>query len=288
MTTLAPAKVTFERILVPTDFSDICHRAVSYAKCIARESHSHLFLLHVNEPINAPPEAVWINGECIQRALDEQLEQSSAELRSEGFHAEALSVTGIIQDEVIAVIKLNKVDLIVMGTHARLGLDRFFFGSDAEAVSRHVQCPVLLIGPAVPFNQELLWPPKHVLCATTLNPDSAWIAAYAFQLAHEHGAEFLMANVEDPVNWGRCEDWTRFENAFKESLPAGASSSDSLHCLFGNIPGYRIVDLAKERHSDLIIMGARTASTIATHLLRGTLPQVFAGAPCPVMTLQQK
>ena len=50
-------------------------------------------------------------------------------------------------------------------------------------------------------------------------------------------------------------------------------------------PGSSVADLAKECGSDLIVMGARTASSIVTHLSPGTAPKVLAEAPCPVMIL---
>jgi nucleotide-binding universal stress UspA family protein len=43
--------------------------------------------------------------------------------------------------------------------------------------------------------------------------------------------------------------------------------------------------LAQEQHSDLIVMGAHTASHTATRLLRGIAAQVVADSPCPVLVL---
>ena len=90
MTTLAPATVAFERILVPTDFSDASEHALEYAKAIAREYQSKLFLVHIHQAINpaAPPEAVWVDSESIQETLQEELEQAAAALRSEGLKTE--------------------------------------------------------------------------------------------------------------------------------------------------------------------------------------------------------
>jgi nucleotide-binding universal stress UspA family protein len=280
MTTLAPAKITFERILIPIDFSDVSWKTVEYAKDIAKDHRSRLLLVHVEQPMNllTPPEAMWIDDEGMRQRWEQQLEQRGAELRSEGFQAEALSVTGSVRN----------IDLIVMATHGRIGLDRLLFGSEAEAVLRHTQCPVLVLGPAASTVPNQAWPPRHVLCATTLDPDAAWIAAYAFQLAYEHRAQFMIFNVEDSLSLNKAEDWSRFENAFRKSLPNGMSPSAPLHMLLGDVPGYRIVDLAKERRSDLIVMGAHATSAAATHLVRGTVPQVFTDAPCPVLTLHWK
>ncbi|WP_432757650.1 universal stress protein [Pseudacidobacterium ailaaui] len=50
---------------------------------------------------------------------------------------------------------------------------------------------------------------------------------------------------------------------------------------------HEILDLAKECHADLIVLGAHSASGIADHLMRGTVPRVFAEAACPVLVLHQ-
>lgn len=139
----------------------------------------------------------------IRQRWDQQLEQNGTELRSEGFQAETLSVTGSVHNEILSLVKEREIDLIVMATYGRVGVGRFLFGSETEAVLRHVQCPVLVVGPAAFTVADQAWPPRHVLCATTLDPDAAWIAAYAFQLANEHGAEFMMFNVEDPSKFSK-------------------------------------------------------------------------------------
>jgi nucleotide-binding universal stress UspA family protein len=289
MTRLAPTKVTYERIMIPTDFSEISRKSLEYAIGIAKGYGSRLLLVRVDEPINpiTPPEAAWIDDERKQQHWKQQLEQKGAELRSEGFHAEALSVSGSVQNEILSLVKERKIDLIVMASHGRVGLNRLFFGSETEAVIRHASCPVLVIGPAALARSMHTWPPRQVICATTLDPDAAWIAAYAYRLAQEHKADFMMFNVEDPLNLAKNQDWVCFESAFKMSLPDAVPSGDSLRLLFGDRPGSRIIDLAKELCTDLIVMGARTTYTAADHLRRGTVPQVVTEAPCPVMTLRQ-
>ena len=149
MATMNTVAVTFERILVPTDFSETSERALGYAKAIARQENSQLLLVHVNPPVNlvTPPEAAWIDEGEIQSAQEERLEQSGAALRSEGFRARTISLTGPLYDELLSAVRQNEVDLIVLGTHGRKGYDRLLLGSDAEAILRQADCPVLLVGP---------------------------------------------------------------------------------------------------------------------------------------------
>ena len=155
MTTLTRAKITFERILIPTDFSDASLRAVEYAKSIATQANSQLYLVKVNPLSNpiTPPEAAWIDQTALLQQIQEQLEQSGAALRSEGFRATAISLTGALLDEIVSIVRKEKIDLIVLGTHGKKGLERLILGSDAEAVLRNVSCPVLTVGPGVSSGQ---------------------------------------------------------------------------------------------------------------------------------------
>lgn len=291
MTTLAPVTVSFERILVPTDFSDASQRALEYAKWIAKECQSHLFLVHVNQIMNpiVPPEGAWIDSEILQEKLEEQIEQTTAGLRSEGFNADGFSTPGRVRDQLSSIIKESRIDLMVMGTHGRTGWERFLFGSDTESVLRQVDCPVMVIGPATRPAGASAWHPKQVICATSLDPNSAWIAAYAYRLAQQFDAAFTLVNVEVVTRKQTDKEWGAFEAAFRNSLPKDVALKESLHTFITDgKPGAQIADYANEIGADLIVMGVRAAADIATHLIRGTASKVFAEAPCPVLTLRQQ
>jgi hypothetical protein len=168
--------------------------------------------------------------------------------------------------------------LIVVGTHGDRGLERFLAGSDAEVVLRHALCPVVALGPAVPDSRHVTWPPREVLCVTDLDPR-----------ARQHEAQFVLFHADSPRDQQNLS-WAAFDRAFREHVhvPEGLEGHLSFRTWLVNAAhGTRIADLAKERGSDLIVMGARTASSIVTHLPRGTAPKVLGEAPCPVMTLHQ-
>jgi nucleotide-binding universal stress UspA family protein len=289
MTTVSPVTVTFEHILVPTDFSEVSERALEYAKSLAKQGNSELLLVHVNPPIDliTPPEAAWIDVSELESLREEQLEQTGAGLRSEGYRARVISLTGALHDELLQAVHDNKVDLIALGTHGRKGVDRFLAGSDAEAVFRQVPCPVLSVGPAAPALQGEEWALREVICATTLKPSSAELVAYAHKLAAQHGAELVLVHVKDGAR-EQDADWTSFEEAFHHFAPEYLGKGTWLRTRLGRAaPEATIIDLARQRGADLIVMGARPASSMATHLPPGTAAKVLLEAPCPVLTLLQ-
>ena len=290
MVSSTAAKITFQRIFVPTDFSDISQRALDYAKSIARQYGSEILLAHVSQPIYpvGPPEGSWIDETEILQRREQQLEQMGAELRSEGFNGRSISAAGLLEDELMASVQREKVDLIVLGTHGKTGLARFLFGSDAEDLLRHASSPVLVVGPAAVPAGAQAWHPRDVLCASDLDPNAASIAAFAFMLASGYQAAFTLLHVEDSARKVNGEDFAQFERALIQLMPEDHGPIPALHTLLTDkISGHAIVKLAQERNSDLIVIGAHRASSAATHLMRGIAPQVFAEASCPVMVLQE-
>jgi nucleotide-binding universal stress UspA family protein len=289
MATMNRVAVTFKHILVPTDFSDVSQRALEYAKTLAKQGNSELLLVHVDPPVNliTPPEAAWIDQSEIQAMYEEQVQQSGAALISEGYRALAISLTGPLYDQLLSAIEEYKVDLIVLGTHGRKGMDRLLLGSDAEALLRHARCPVLSVGPSVPDLLNKTWSIREVLCAVTFDQRSAEVAAYAHKLAAQFGVELVFFHVKSPGSQQE-PDWASFEKAFHQHVRDEDAKYSWLRTrLVSGTPGSSIADVARQRGSDLIVMGVRPASAMRTHLPPGIAARVLMEAPCPVMTLLQ-
>ena len=64
-----------------------------------------------------------------------------------GIETEGRVVTGYAAEEIVNVAEDVHADLIVLGTHGRLGLDKFLFGSVAEKVIKTSPVPVLSMRP---------------------------------------------------------------------------------------------------------------------------------------------
>ncbi len=54
-------------------------------------------------------------------------------------------LTGKAADEILQFLQVGAHDLLVMGTHGRIGLAHFVIGSVTEEVERHAPCPVLVV-----------------------------------------------------------------------------------------------------------------------------------------------
>lgn len=286
MSTMAPVSITFERILVPTDFSDASRRATEYAMALATRESTHLLLAHVNPIVNTiNPDATWITQQEIWRHTAEKLEGDAAELRSLGFQVQPMSLTGRVEDELLTTVHREHVDLIVVGTQADRGFERLLFGSDAEALLRNAGCPVLVIGPGAEPLGNRRWIPQRILCPSDLSSDAAPIVAHAAMLAEKYHATFTLLHIEDPSGRSRGDERAEFERELQQFFTGARTVMQRLHTRLSEEPGYAIVDVAMESKADLIVMGVHPAPASATHLLRGVAAQIFAKSPCPVMVL---
>lgn len=144
---------TISRILAPTDFSDHSCHALSYARTFADRWNSELHLLNVIEPAVFPTEAGLTPMGMMN--LDSELADAAHKAMQELLNRPELSgivpVTSIAHGRAsTAIIEYavdKQIDLIVIATHGRKGLEHFIFGSTAERVVRESPCPVLTVRP---------------------------------------------------------------------------------------------------------------------------------------------
>jgi universal stress protein A len=147
----AASDLALSRILVPVDFSARSRKAIQYATRLARQFNAKLVLLHVVEPMVYPadlgyaPSSVQTVGiDYSQAAKDKLLHWRSKELPPE-VDSEIRVVVGKPFQEITAVARKMKADLIVLSTHGYTGIKHVLLGSTAERVVRHAACPVLTL-----------------------------------------------------------------------------------------------------------------------------------------------
>lgn len=136
--------IVLKNVLVATDFGPASDAALAYGRALTRTFGASLHLLHVVEnyflrPMAAAPHMV---AEAKTRMLDGQLTAEDRELRA----ARAiLEVSDQPAEAINGYARRVGVDLIVIGTHGRSGMQRLLVGSVAERVIRTAPCPVLTV-----------------------------------------------------------------------------------------------------------------------------------------------
>lgn len=141
------------RILVPVDFS-VCARAALDAALYMAERHdAAVELLHVyeppfdlgNVPIQVPGSPPQPIGDYIRFQVRQNLDNLLEDVKDGKVVVKGRLVTGRVEQEVARIANEEDFDLIVMGTHGRRGVARFFLGSVAERILREAPCPVLTV-----------------------------------------------------------------------------------------------------------------------------------------------
>ena len=134
----------FNKILCPIDLDGSAPCALELAATTARALGAEVHVLHVI-PMPLPAEGAPIFVEvCREQA--ELARAAVAELAKEHLSDvpnETRVEVGDPGSGVVAAARQWPADLVVMATHGRKGLARFFLGSVAEFVMRGVSCPVL-------------------------------------------------------------------------------------------------------------------------------------------------
>ena len=133
----------YKRIMVPLDGSDLSQTALPHALELCRGLGATLLLLYVRDTRHGSAEAS-------RRFLDFTRRQHA----SDGVAIETLVREGPVAEAIVRAAEQEQIDVIVMATHGRSGLQRAVYGSVAEQVLRSSTKPVLLVRvPGSPVEQ---------------------------------------------------------------------------------------------------------------------------------------
>ena len=288
----ARTRITLKNILFATDFSQVADAAALIAIQIARRYGAKVHGVHVNrfnDYTAAAPSAWAAMAEAAEKETKEDAGRLTEQLQS--IEHEVVIGEGNTWEVMSNLIEQKEIDLIVLGTRGRTGLGKVILGSVAEQILRQSPCPVLTVGPHVnPWSDEYA-KMREILYATDLEADYPIAAPYAVSLAQENQAHLVLLHViEDPkagdlINSPEMVDFEERKLRQLVSQQAGLWC-DPTYIVEQGPAAEKILDVAKRRHTDLIVLGARPAKGLATHLNIGTVHKVVSQATCPVLTVR--
>jgi nucleotide-binding universal stress UspA family protein len=140
-----------KKILFPTDFSEGALAALPYATDLAESYSAKLYLLHIIYDMSAatglhvPHISLNEMYDEMQKGAEKEIGNFGAGMRVKLKDIETQVIRGVPYEEILKFARDKGIDLIIMGTHGRSGLDRVIFGSTAEKVVRNAECPVLTV-----------------------------------------------------------------------------------------------------------------------------------------------
>lgn len=301
--------IELDNVLCPVDFSRATPHAVVPAASLATEYGANLHLVHV---LNFPyPHLETVAPSFdLQRYYMEMEEEAEVRLsalvdedsrRYAPTHEHVLR--GVPYEEIVRFAEERDVDMIVMPSHGRTGLDRVLYGSVAEKVVRMARCPVLTVSPY--DGEPQAFSPDRIVFATDFSDASDSAFGYALSLADKYDASLLMIHVvtlwdNDPAN----PDW-RFPAIPPEHLDAvmtaarqrlddrGTRASDDKiqvesRLVRGFDPAREIVRLVESEDADLVVMSTHGRTGISHALLGSTAEKVVRYLDQPVLTIRHR
>jgi nucleotide-binding universal stress UspA family protein len=249
--------------------------------------------------------SVWKSGDeeseagVEQKQLDEATEKGRAHLasyldrkagavREAGLEVEMIVRHGTPHEEILACT--DDVDMIVIATHGRSGIARWWLGSTADHVIKESACPVLVIGPNVDIDLGT-YNLSRILLPLDGSPAAEQALQLAVWIADQMGAELdivramSLTNVTYDPGMGMYsgELITAMEDSVKaylQEVSAKLGSRKATTTMMIGSPGEALLEHQKETPCDLVVAtthgrtGVKRAAlgSVSDRLLHGSAP----------------
>ena len=297
------------RVLVPVDGSHFAEHALPYALGVARRTGAaiHLALVHVPTELVSPtyPLADAMedrNAELREHdstymeGLVERLEPAGVEIRPSLLSGRVgLTLTEFVEDE--------EIDLVVMTTHGRGGLQRAWLGSTADSLIRHCMIPILLVRPSdetreidADSDREI----GRVLAALDGSETSETALRDAFELGITDDASLVLVHALQPpvaaaspylphtIQLTQDEMSAREEHmeGYLERLAEQDWLGDrptEVRVRVDYHPAPAILEVAEEEDVDLIALGTHGRGGLRRLILGSVADKVIRGTHRPVL-----
>ena len=283
------------KILCPTDFSPRSREAARIALGIAQRASGSVELVHVlssraaelvalGAPVASLDNLLWQEGQA-------KLDGECRELGAAGVSVTSWLGEGDPASTMLARARATGADLIVMGAHGRPALERFILGSTAERTVRRADRPVLVVPPGVDPS-EWVSDGKGVLqvvVAVDGRPGSRGALQFVRALRALMACDVTFLRLYWPLEEYARLGLTGPRDLFRPDPEITANLARALAKDVGALPGVgavslvveaawgepsaAILDFARARRSDLVVMGTESRHGFA----RIAHPPVAAG-----------
>jgi nucleotide-binding universal stress UspA family protein len=296
--------IAFESVLVPVDFSEPSRKAVTYGLTLARQFSAELILAHIIPESSALTYAFPTETWKIEK---EQYERATAEIQSlvpydqsGALKLRTIVKIGHIEEELLGIVANERVGLMVLGTHGRRFLGRWFIGSVTEHMLRRVPVPVLTVSHIEPEKHQIgLIQLQRILYATDLSESSEAGLRFAIDLSCAAGAQLTVMHAVDDLDrmlWGPAviarlsgeraklvdELRKRLDEMIAKARPAGMNIEA---LVVEGRPFQQIVQVAETSNIDMIVLNLQSKSMLDRALIGSTAERVVRLARVPVLSV---
>lgn len=296
-------------LLVAYDYSTFANKSLARALRLARKFDAELHVLYADVLFNTPhdetlPTHKGMPLEEVRASLQETIESFAEEL---GLSLANLTITYAVDRDVAAAPAIlsyaeeHPIDLIVMGTHGRRGVQRLLLGSVAEEVIRESPCPVVTVHGNEPTESR---PIRTILVPVDFSQHAREALAHAKEIAHTLQARLILQHIiqeqlhpafyntgifsiydVEPDIEERAQ--AELERFYTETAGPAAAPDQTPRFVAGpGHPAHEIITFAEDEQVDLIIMATHGRTGLERFLMGSVAERVVRRAPCSVFTVK--
>ena len=287
--------IQLSRILCAVDFSWPARTAFARALALSREHNAELTVVQavpVTESFNRRARARMAHIAALRHAA----EAEGVSLRVSVQHGDPAGV-------IVLHANAKPFDVVIVGTHQRVGRARLREGSVAERVVQRVTTPVLIVPAVGNDGGKVTLPPfGRVVCATDFESASNAALDMALPITQRTGSRLTLVHVVNGVSPERTprysdhvkiteyhrvlaqDAWRRLQ----EAIPLAARQTGRvLARVVTGTTSDEIVRIADEAQADLIVMGVTSRGAIRRRLMGATAVRVMRRASCAVLAVPE-
>lgn len=264
------------RILVPLDGTQFALRALPPAVELALARGAELRVIHA------------VSSELEKARTDAYLEMKTRDLSKD------LSIVteAFVGQPVDVLLEASEwVDLIVMASHGRSGLERFFMGSVTESTLRESHCPLLVIE-SKPFS---LKDTQRVMVPLDGSEISLRALPHACRLCAESGATLVLCRVEDSpgidlADVPTVEEQNRqLEQEYRNAMEESIDSSIAIECLhnFGSVAP-TLSRIIEQHKIDVLVMSTHGLGGVQRLVLGSVAEAMIRTVDIPMLLIPPK
>jgi nucleotide-binding universal stress UspA family protein len=285
--------LTYKKILVTLDGSEVAEAAIPYARLIAKTLDSELLLVTICAP------------KCddrFKRFCQAYLDLKVTELKPHAIKTSSAVIHGNIAEKIIEFSLKNGIDLLVVASRGYSGFKRFTMGSVTRQIIHRSYIPTIIVKPTYIETKKAKL--KKILVPLDGSMFSEKSVLYIDELAKRNGAEIILLTISRPPEIRSDRPaaikptWEEYRDAvLKEAELQGIKYLDrvkiglqekgvkvKLRFLFGEVVE-NILKVAEDEQVDLIAM-ATHGRTGADRWFYGTITgKIVDDSPRPVLII---
>lgn len=298
--------MTFDRIVVPLDGSQLAEESLPHAVRIARAYNSRLHLLevldvHEDAQAHAPEILDW---RLYKIQVLGYLSSLAERIGEEGVEVETHVMEGRAPDQIVDFIREWRIDLTVLCAYGRGGVSEFPFGGTVQKVIAEPESSILVVRPTdgrAAADQHY----GRILVPLDGSQRAAWAVSLVAGMMNHESPEIIVLQVVGPPEMPRTRPLTREESELRNKIVecnrlAASAYLEEIQKRYAGRLSIRtrlevsplVVDtieqVAEAEDVDLIALTAHGASDAAGRRSGTICQSVVLLASRPVLVLQDK